>query len=78
MLDDCDIHDIVLEGYDFTWARGRGTENFIEERIDRCLVDSHWLRLFPESSLCCLFASVSDHNHSIKEIGETYLIILQR
>ncbi|XP_073280655.1 uncharacterized protein [Primulina huaijiensis] len=34
-IDDCNLTYIPLLGHQFTWERSRGTENFVEERIDR-------------------------------------------
>lgn len=42
-LDDCDIHDVCLEGYQFTWERGNCTNNWIEVRLDRALVSSKFI-----------------------------------
>uniref|UniRef100_A0A803Q5E5 DUF4283 domain-containing protein n=1 Tax=Cannabis sativa TaxID=3483 RepID=A0A803Q5E5_CANSA len=61
MLDDCGLHDLDLEGYPFTLERGRGTDDWIEVRIDRALVSQQWLDLFPTAKLINLEVSTSDH-----------------
>ena len=56
------VTDLVLEGYSFTWARGRGKANRVEERLDRATVTPSWLLMFPEARLRNLVAAVSDHS----------------
>ncbi|XP_058726978.1 uncharacterized protein LOC131598384 [Vicia villosa] len=62
VLGDCDLTDIPLEGYPFTWTKSRGTSHMIEERLDRAVVSSHWLQIFPQAKLSNLIASYSDHS----------------
>ncbi|MCI22403.1 endonuclease/exonuclease/phosphatase family protein, partial [Trifolium medium] len=45
-VNDCDLTDIKLEGYPYTWIKSRGTNHVIEERLDRALVSSEWLEHF--------------------------------
>ncbi|XP_060959373.1 uncharacterized protein LOC133030597 [Cannabis sativa] len=61
VLEDCDLHDMDLNGYPYTWERGRGTNDWIEVRIDRALVSQRWLDLFPTGKLFNLEVSTSDH-----------------
>ncbi|KAH9683739.1 reverse transcriptase domain-containing protein [Citrus sinensis] len=50
-----------MEGYQYTWERSRGTVDWVEERLDRALVSSTWLSLFPKASVVSLEAMCSDH-----------------
>uniref|UniRef100_A0A803NTY0 Endonuclease/exonuclease/phosphatase domain-containing protein n=1 Tax=Cannabis sativa TaxID=3483 RepID=A0A803NTY0_CANSA len=61
MLDDCGLHDLDLEGYSYTWERGRGTDEWIEVRIDRAIVTQQFLDMFPTVKLINLEVSTSDH-----------------
>uniref|UniRef100_A0A803PEK6 Reverse transcriptase domain-containing protein n=1 Tax=Cannabis sativa TaxID=3483 RepID=A0A803PEK6_CANSA len=61
-LNDCDLTDMELLGYPFTWERGRGTSNWVEVRLDRALISSDWFRLFPQAKLSNLETSTSDHS----------------
>lgn len=61
-VSDCFLQDLPMEVYLFTWERGRGTANCVEERLDRALVTSDWLALFPLVRLRNLVSSVSDHS----------------
>uniref|UniRef100_A0A803NVA0 CCHC-type domain-containing protein n=1 Tax=Cannabis sativa TaxID=3483 RepID=A0A803NVA0_CANSA len=60
-LRDCNLIDMALEGYPFTWEKGRNTTDWIEERLDKTLVTNEWLSLFPQSILYNLELSSSDH-----------------
>jgi endonuclease/exonuclease/phosphatase family metal-dependent hydrolase len=59
---DCDLTDIHLDGYPFTWIKSRGASHVIEERLDRAFADTNWLMLYPEVRLQNLLTSHSDHS----------------
>jgi endonuclease/exonuclease/phosphatase family metal-dependent hydrolase len=59
---DCDLTDIHLEGYPYTWAKSIGTPHIIEERLDRAMANSEWLVMYPETKLVNIITSHSDHN----------------
>ncbi|GAU21362.1 hypothetical protein TSUD_189490 [Trifolium subterraneum] len=61
-VSDCDLTDIHLGGYPFTWIKSIGTSHFIEERLDRAMANSSWLSLFSDVKLVNLIASRSDHS----------------
>jgi hypothetical protein len=59
---DCDLIDIHLEGYLFTWIKRRGADHVVEERLDRALATSYWLTKFPNATLRNLLSSHSNHS----------------
>ncbi|XP_058758128.1 uncharacterized protein LOC131631355 [Vicia villosa] len=61
-VNECDLTDISLEGYQFTWTKSRGKDHMVEERLDRALANSGWLSVFPNAKLVNLVASHSDHS----------------
>uniref|UniRef100_A0A803PNG6 RNase H type-1 domain-containing protein n=1 Tax=Cannabis sativa TaxID=3483 RepID=A0A803PNG6_CANSA len=61
-LTKCELVDMDLFGYPFTWERGRGSSEWVEVRIDRALVSQTWLHLFPSGKLWNLEATTSDHS----------------
>jgi exonuclease III len=61
-VSDCDLTDIHLEGYPFTWVKSRGQSHVIEERLDRAMATSSWLMMYPDVKLRNLLASPSDHS----------------
>ncbi|KAM6549548.1 hypothetical protein CsatB_021224 [Cannabis sativa] len=60
-MEDCGLEDMDLVGHPFTWEKGRGTDNWIESRLDRALVNSLWTQVFSLASLFNLEFSSSDH-----------------
>uniref|UniRef100_A0A803PZM9 Reverse transcriptase n=1 Tax=Cannabis sativa TaxID=3483 RepID=A0A803PZM9_CANSA len=66
-LIDCDLVDMDLVGYPYTWEKGRGTSRWIEVRLDHALVSSIWFQHFPQSRLLNLDTSPLDHNHIFLE-----------
>jgi endonuclease/exonuclease/phosphatase family metal-dependent hydrolase len=75
---DCDLTDIYLEGYPYTWIKSSGSPNVIEERLDRAMANSQWLMLYPNVKLTNLVTSHSDHssillqNSPLMRNGRTY------
>ena len=60
-LSNCFLCDLQLEGYPYAWAQGRGTNEAIEERVDRAIVSMTWLNTFPNAKLQNLVSVTSDH-----------------
>lgn len=58
---ECDLSDVELQGCQYTWERGRGGPNWIQMKLDRCLVSTLWRHLFPSAMLHNLEGSSSDH-----------------
>lgn len=54
--------DMNIIGHQFTWERSRGTESWIETRLDRVITNERWLEYFPMSKLYNLEDSPSDHS----------------
>ncbi|MCI09107.1 endonuclease/exonuclease/phosphatase family protein, partial [Trifolium medium] len=46
-VNDCDLSDIHLQGYPYTWVKSRGEPHMVEERLDRAMATPEWLQLFP-------------------------------
>ncbi|KAK1375097.1 hypothetical protein POM88_031290 [Heracleum sosnowskyi] len=56
------LSDMDLVGHQFTWERGRGTDEWMEVRLDKALVTENWLEVFSLAKLYNLEISSSDHN----------------
>uniref|UniRef100_A0A803PIN7 Reverse transcriptase domain-containing protein n=1 Tax=Cannabis sativa TaxID=3483 RepID=A0A803PIN7_CANSA len=52
---------LPLVGYPFTWEKERNSNDWIEERLDKALVTSDWLSIFPLPILYNLEITNSDH-----------------
>lgn len=61
VLSDCNLIDMNLEGYPYTWQRKENLVVVLEETLDRALVTPAWLQLFPHARLSNLFSFTSDH-----------------
>lgn len=55
------MEDLPLIVYQCTWSRSKGTENAVEERLDRAMMMPRWSELFLNAKLLNLVAPVSDH-----------------
>ena len=60
-IDDCGLVDLGMEGYKFTWERARGTDNWVEERLDRAFATDSWFHQFHRAKVYSLEAAGSDH-----------------
>jgi hypothetical protein len=58
---DCNLYDLPLLGYQFTWFKSIGTTSSKEARLDRALVTSSWQDLYLNATLQTLVAPISDH-----------------
>ncbi|MCI03410.1 endonuclease/exonuclease/phosphatase family protein, partial [Trifolium medium] len=70
-VSDCDLTDIKLDGYPFTWIKSRGKPHVIEERLDRAMANTNWLILYPEVRLRNLLTSHSDHSPILLQSSPT-------
>lgn len=40
VLEKCELNDVSLEGYPYTWERNYGDDEWVEIRLDRALVSN--------------------------------------
>jgi hypothetical protein len=57
----CGLIDLGFNGPTYTWSNKRFSSAPTYERLDRCLANAEWCRLFPTSSLLHLPMMYSDH-----------------
>ena len=55
------LFDLGMVGYPFTWERSRGSDEWVEERLDRALTSNPWIHLFLKTKVCSLKAYCSYH-----------------
>ncbi|XP_074375401.1 uncharacterized protein LOC141717203 [Apium graveolens] len=58
---DCNLIDMDLMGYSFTWVKSKGTSDWVELRLNRALVTQQWLDIHKETTLFNMEVSTSDH-----------------
>ncbi|WJX96618.1 hypothetical protein P8452_77796 [Trifolium repens] len=61
-VQDSRLVDLPMEGYQFTWTKGRRVQNPTEERLDRALATQSWLDKFPQFKFINAIADRSDHS----------------
>ncbi|XP_031116501.1 uncharacterized protein LOC116020159 [Ipomoea triloba] len=61
-LDDCGLTQLPLRGYQFTWERGKGTTDWLEERLDKVLADDRWRCLQEGAIVENILTRSSDHS----------------
>lgn len=74
VLNDRELTDLQLWGYQYIWDRGLGTSNHIEIRLDRALVTGGFINLFKDVKLTNLEISTSDHCPLLLEPKNSNLI----
>jgi len=70
-VDACGLVQLPMRGYQFTWEKGRGTEGWIEERLDKVLATDSWCSMQVMSSVENIRARSSDHSMLFIGIGDT-------
>lgn len=61
VLEDCNLIDINLVGYPYTWEIGAETSDWIEVRLDRALITVEFINTFKDVTLTNLEVSTSDN-----------------
>lgn len=46
-IEDCQLLDLGFKGNMFTWERSRGSQRWVQERLDRGLANKQWTEMFP-------------------------------
>lgn len=59
---------VNLLGRKFTWEKGRGSDTWVREKLDRSFATDSWWSKFPFHSLKVVHAPVSDHEPIILEL----------
>lgn len=75
---DCELSDISLDGYQFTWSHRLDSDVAVEERLDRAMVTPAWWSLFPDARLQNLMAPISDHNPILLSTVAAGIHVFQR
>lgn len=60
-INDCQLLDLGFNGSMFTWERSRGSDRWVQERLDRGLANKQWIDMFPQDEVMVLDVSKFDH-----------------
>ncbi|KAH9697393.1 reverse transcriptase domain-containing protein [Citrus sinensis] len=60
-ITDCNLVDLGMDGYQYTWERARGIVKWVEERLDQAFASEEWLQRFNRVKVISLESSCSDH-----------------
>ncbi|XP_031120221.1 uncharacterized protein LOC116023364 [Ipomoea triloba] len=62
VVEDCGLSQLSIHGYQYTWERGRGTVDWMEERLDKVLAGADWCSTLPEATVSNIITRNSDHS----------------
>ncbi|XP_019173567.1 PREDICTED: uncharacterized protein LOC109169145 [Ipomoea nil] len=60
-LRDCQLHDLGMLGGNFTWVKGRGTDAWVEEWLDRAVATTDWMDIYDHAQVHNIYIRSSDH-----------------
>ncbi|KAK1367210.1 hypothetical protein POM88_042771 [Heracleum sosnowskyi] len=75
VVEECELSDLDMQGYPFTWERGHGTAEWVEIRLDRALVTKSWTDIFQDAKLInmeCSFAQTCWEKHGINNDAQPH------
>ncbi|XP_019191056.1 PREDICTED: uncharacterized protein LOC109185569 [Ipomoea nil] len=61
-IEECGLTQLPMSGYPFTWEKGKGTPNWIEERLDKVLATQDWRELVADANVQNILTRKSDHS----------------
>ncbi|XP_019172758.1 PREDICTED: uncharacterized protein LOC109168171 [Ipomoea nil] len=61
-VDGCGLLQMPMRGHQFTWEKGKGTPNWIEERLDKALITNDWGVMNENAWLENIRTRASDHS----------------
>jgi len=61
-MDDCNLAQLPMRGYQFTWERGRGTAGWLEEKLDKVLATAGWCTMYDKAFVENNLTRTSDHS----------------
>ncbi|XP_031096875.1 uncharacterized protein LOC116001121 [Ipomoea triloba] len=61
-VEDCGLAQLPMRGYQFTWERGKGTTDWMEERLYKVLAGVEWTSFLPGANVTNILTRNSDHS----------------
>ncbi|VFQ90108.1 unnamed protein product [Cuscuta campestris] len=61
-LENCGLEQVPFVGYPYTWERGKGTDAWVEEKLDRAVANESWTCVFETTKVYNCLVRSSDHS----------------
>ncbi|XP_031106177.1 uncharacterized protein LOC116010810 [Ipomoea triloba] len=61
-MEDCELIQLPLRGYQYTWERGKGSEEWMEEKLDKVFATSGWCGQLEDACVENILTRTSDHS----------------
>lgn len=74
VVKECNLMDMDLVGYPFTWERVTETSELIEVRLNRALISVDFLNIFKDAKLLNLEVTTSDHCPILLEMHKVNIV----
>ncbi|XP_019157949.1 PREDICTED: uncharacterized protein LOC109154672 [Ipomoea nil] len=71
-IDQCGLTQLPMEGYRFTWEKGKGTPACIEERLDKVLASNGWREIVHGARVINNLMRKSDHSALFLSVHGTF------
>ncbi|XP_019172466.1 PREDICTED: uncharacterized protein LOC109167850 [Ipomoea nil] len=71
-IEDCGLAQMPMNGYPYTWEKGKGTVNWMEERLDKVLVKNERRSMVTGATVMNLRTRKSDHSALFLGIHESF------
>lgn len=78
VVEECNLMDMDLIGYPFTWERVTETSERIEVRLDRALISADFLNIFKDAKLLNLEVTTSDHCPILLETHKVNIVAQEK
>ncbi|XP_019189526.1 PREDICTED: uncharacterized protein LOC109183953 [Ipomoea nil] len=70
-IEDCGLAQMPMDGYPYTWDKGKGTVKWLEERLDKVLVTEEWRNMVARARVSNLRTRKSEHSALFLGIHES-------
>ncbi|XP_019178278.1 PREDICTED: uncharacterized protein LOC109173495 [Ipomoea nil] len=61
-VDECGLHQLPMRGYQFTWEKYSGTDQWLDERLDKVMATMEWCDVHGGAGVENIITSNSDHS----------------
>ncbi|KAL2929297.1 LINE-1 retrotransposable element ORF2 protein, partial [Bienertia sinuspersici] len=69
-MSDCDLIDLIYSGCRYTWSNNQQDSDRVMSKIDRCLINSEWMDMAPNSMVHYPAVNCSDHSPGVISLDQ--------